>query len=194
MINTRDILETIHMIEDENLDIRTITMGISLLDCCSQDIDDSCRRVYDKIARKAEKLVRVGCEIEKEYGVPIINKRIAVTPIAMLAAASGGDPVKYALTLEKAAQAVGVNFIGGYSALVQKGFAPATRHLSKHTRSSRAHRARLLERQYRLDKDRHKHGRCGAHGQNHQKNSRAHRRQQLHRRGEARRILQRPRG
>ena len=72
MINTRDILETIHMIEDENLDIRTITMGISLLDCCSQDIDDSCRRVYDKIARKAEKLVRVGCEIEKEYGVPII--------------------------------------------------------------------------------------------------------------------------
>lgn len=70
MINTRDILETIHMIEDENLDIRTITMGISLLDCCSQDIDDSCRRVYDKIARKAENLVRVGCEIEKEYGVP----------------------------------------------------------------------------------------------------------------------------
>jgi uncharacterized protein (UPF0210 family) len=124
MINTRDILETIHMIEDENLDIRTITMGISLLDCCSQDIDDSCRRVYDKIARKAENLVKVGCEIEKEYGVPIINKRVAVTPIAMLAAASGGDPVKYALTLEKAAQAVGVNFIGGYSALVQKGFAP----------------------------------------------------------------------
>ena len=120
MINTRDILETIHMIEDENLDIRTITMGISLLDCCSQDIDDSCRRVYDKIARKAENLVKVGCEIEKEYGVPIINKRVAVTPIAMLAAASGGDPVKYALTLEKAAQAVGVNFIGGYSALVGK--------------------------------------------------------------------------
>ena len=131
MINTRDILETIHMIEDENLDIRTITMGISLLDCCSQDIDDSCRRVYDKIARKAEKLVRVGCEIEKEYGVPIINKRIAVTPIAMLAAASGGDPVKYALTLEKAAQAVGVNFIGGYSALVQKGFAPGDEALIK---------------------------------------------------------------
>ena len=131
MINTRDILETIHMIEDENLDIRTITMGISLLDCCSQDIDDSCRRVYDKIAHKAEKLVRVGCEIEKEYGVPIINKRIAVTPIAMLAAASGGDPVKYALTLEKAAQAVGVNFIGGYSALVQKGFAPGDEALIK---------------------------------------------------------------
>ena len=94
MINTRDILETIHMIEDENLDIRTITMGISLLDCCSQDIDDSCRRVYDKIARKAENLVRVGCEIEKEYGVPIINKRVAVTPIAMLAAASGGGEIR----------------------------------------------------------------------------------------------------
>ena len=92
MINTRDILETIHMIEDENLDIRTITMGISLLDCCSQDIDDSCRRVYDKIARKAENLVRVGCEIEKEYGVPIINKRVAVTPIAMLEPRRAGPP------------------------------------------------------------------------------------------------------
>ena len=129
MINTRDILETIHMIEDENLDIRTITMGISLLDCCSQDIDDSCRRVYDKIARKAEKLVRVGCEIEKEYGVPIINKRIAVTPIAMLAAASGGDPVKYARVLDRAAKEVGVNFLGGYSALVQKGFAAGDERL-----------------------------------------------------------------
>ena len=131
MINTRDILETIHMIEDENLDIRTITMGISLLDCCSQDIDDSCRRVYDKIARKAEKLVRVGCEIEKEYGVPIINKRIAVTPIAMLAAASGGDPVKYAHALQRAADTVGVNFIGGYSALVQKGFSAGDIELIK---------------------------------------------------------------
>ncbi len=131
MINSHDILETIRMIQDENLDIRTITMGISLLDCCCDDIDRSCQKIYDKITTKAARLVAVGNEIEKEYGVPIINKRIAVTPIAMLLASSGGDPVKYALTLEKAAQKVGVNFIGGYSALVQKGFAPGDEQLIK---------------------------------------------------------------
>lgn len=123
MIDTHDILETIAMIQDENLDIRTITMGISLLDCCTDNIDTSCAKIYDKITRRAEKLVKTGEDIEKEYGIPIINKRISVTPIAMVLASSGGDPVKYALTLEKAANEVGVNFIGGYSALVQKGFA-----------------------------------------------------------------------
>ena len=123
MLNVTDILETIRMIQDENLDIRTITMGISLLDCCDSDIDASCRKLFEKITRKAEKLVATGQEIEDQYGIPIINKRIAVTPIAMLLAASGGDPVKYALTLERAAQTVGVNFVGGYSALVHKGFA-----------------------------------------------------------------------
>ena len=123
MINTRDILETIGMIQDEHLDIRTITMGISLLDCCNSDIDSACTKIYDKITKKAENLVKVGEDIEREYGIPIINKRISVTPIAMVLAASGGDPVKYALTLEKASREVGVNFIGGYSALVQKGFA-----------------------------------------------------------------------
>ncbi|MBC8570140.1 PFL family protein [Zongyangia hominis] len=123
MLNVSDILETITMIQDENLDIRTITMGISLLDCCDGDIDTSCRKVYEKITRCAQNLVKVGCDLETQYGVPIIHKRIAVTPIAMLAAASKGDPVKYALTLERAANAVGVNFIGGYSALVHKGFA-----------------------------------------------------------------------
>ncbi|MBE6784347.1 MAG: PFL family protein [Ruminococcaceae bacterium] len=123
MINTGDILETIGMIQNENLDIRTITMGISLLDCCSGDIDVSCTKIYDKITRLASKLVKTGEDIEKEYGIPIINKRISVTPIAMILASSGGDPVKYALTLEKASREVGVNFIGGYSALVQKGFA-----------------------------------------------------------------------
>ena len=122
MINTRDILETIQMIENENLDIRTVTMGISLLDCCCDDIDKSCGKVYDKITRLAERLVPEVDAIEKEYGIPIINKRIAVTPVAMLTAASGGDPVKYARTLQKVADTVGVNFIGGYSALVQKGF------------------------------------------------------------------------
>ncbi len=122
MINTFDILETIRMIQDECLDIRTITMGISLLDCADKNIDIACKNVYDKICRKAEKLVATGEEIEKQYGIPIINKRVSVTPIAMLAGISGGDPVKYALALEKAAHTIGVNFIGGYSALVQKGF------------------------------------------------------------------------
>lgn len=123
MINTQDILETINMIRAENLDIRTITMGISLLSCVNSDIHTSCDKIYEKICRQAEHLVKTGENIEKEYGIPIIHKRISVTPISMLVAASGGDPVLYAKTLEKAAQTVGVNFIGGYSALVQKGFA-----------------------------------------------------------------------
>lgn len=123
MIDTYDILETIRMIQDECLDIRTTTMGISLIDCGDSDIDKSCQKVYDKICKKAENLVKTGEDIEKEYGIPIINKRVSVTPISILAGISGGDPVKYALTLDKAAKQIGVNFIGGYSALVQKGFA-----------------------------------------------------------------------
>ena len=129
MLNINDIMETVSMIQEENLDIRTITMGISLLDCADSDIDASCRKVYEKLTTKAGSLVKVGEEIEDLYGIPIINKRISVTPIAMLAAASGGDIVKYALTLEKAAEAVGVNFVGGYSALVQKGFSAGDRAL-----------------------------------------------------------------
>ena len=129
MINMKDIMETVQMIEEEHLDIRTITMGISLLSCCDPDIDRSCQKVYDKITTYAKDLVQVGEQIEAEYGIPIINKRIAVTPIAMLVAASGGDPVKYALTLDRAAKAVGVNFIGGYSALVHKGFAAGDKEL-----------------------------------------------------------------
>lgn len=131
MINTQDILETINMIQQENLDIRTITMGISLLDCSDSYIDMACQRIYDKICFKAEKLVATGEGIEKEYGIPIINKRISVTPIAMIYAASGGDPVKYAQTLDRAAKAVGVNFLGGYSALVHKGFAKGDEELIK---------------------------------------------------------------
>lgn len=123
MLNTKDILETIRMIDDENLDIRTITMGLSLLDCADNDIHRSTEKIYDKITRRAEHLVAAGEEIERTYGIPIIHKRIAVTPIALLTAVSGGDPVEYAKILEKASQAVGVNFIGGYSALVHKGFA-----------------------------------------------------------------------
>ncbi len=129
MINMKDIMETVQMIEEEHLDIRTITMGISLLSCCDPDIDRSCQKVYDKITTYAKDLVQVGEQIEAEYGIPIINKRIAVTPIAMLVAASGGDPVKYALTLDRAAKEVGVNFIGGYSALVHKGFAAGDKEL-----------------------------------------------------------------
>ena len=111
------------MIDDENLDIRTITMGLSLLDCADSDIHRSTEKIYDKITHRAEHLVAAGEEIERTYGIPIIHKRIAVTPIALLTAVSGGDPVEYAKILEKASQAVGVNFIGGYSALVHKGFA-----------------------------------------------------------------------
>ena len=129
MINVSDIMETITMIQEENLDIRTITMGISLLDCCDSDIDRSCEKVYDKIVCYAGDLVKTGEDIEKKYGIPIVNKRISVTPIAMLVGASGGDPVKYAKTLDRAAKTVGVNFIGGYSALVQKGFAPGDKEL-----------------------------------------------------------------
>ena len=123
MFNAGDILETIRMIQDECLDIRTTTMGISLLDCIDPDINKACDKVYDKITRKAEKLVETGEKIEKEYGIPIINKRIAVTPIAMLAAACPKDsPVKFAKALQRAAETCGVNFVGGYSALVHKGF------------------------------------------------------------------------
>lgn len=122
-METNQILETIRMIEEENLDIRTITMGISLLDCIDSDSDKACQKIYDKITRLAKNLVKVGAEIESEYGIPIINKRISVTPIGIIAAASPDrDYVKYAKALDRAAQAVGVNFIGGFSALVEKGY------------------------------------------------------------------------
>ncbi len=123
MLNVYNILETIRMIQDECLDIRTITMGISLLDCVDTDIDKACEKVYEKIVTKAQRLVPVGEQIEKEYGIPIINKRISVTPISILAAACSGEtPVKFAKALQRAADTCGVNFIGGYSALVHKGF------------------------------------------------------------------------
>lgn len=129
MLNFNDIMETITMIQEENLDIRTITMGISLLDCADSDIDRSCEKVYKKIYEKAKNLVKTGEAIEKKYKIPIVNKRISVTPISMLVAVSGGDPVKYALTLDRVAKDVGVNFIGGFSALVQKGFSAGDREL-----------------------------------------------------------------
>ena len=128
MIQTSEILDTLRMIDREKLDVRTITMGISLFPCVTDDIGALCRRVYDRITRKAEHLVAVGEEIEREFGVPIVNKRISVTPAALI---TGGvdDPVPLARALDDAAKATGVDFIGGYSALVQKGMTGADRRL-----------------------------------------------------------------
>ncbi len=123
MIELQDILETNRMIKEQNLDVRTITMGISLRDCADPELAKFCRNIYEKITRQAEHLVRVGEDIEAEYGVPIINKRISVTPIAIAAEACRTDSyVAVAEALDRAANAVGVNFIGGFSALVHKGF------------------------------------------------------------------------
>ena len=124
MINNREIMETITMIKEQNLDVRTITMGISLIDCMDSDINKSCEKIYNKIYKYAKDLVSVGNKISKKYGIPIINKRVSVTPIAILLGVSGGDPLLYAKTLDKVANDIGIDFIGGYSALVQKGFAP----------------------------------------------------------------------
>ena len=129
MYTSNEIMETIKMIQEENLDVRTITMGISLIDCMDTDIDKSCEKVYNKIYTYAKDLVKTGEAISKKYGIPIINKRVSVTPISMLLGVSGGDPIKYAKTLDKVAKDIGINFIGGYSALVQKGFAPGDREL-----------------------------------------------------------------
>lgn len=131
-MESEKILETIHMISDENLDVRTITMGISLLGCIDSDSDKACRKIYDKITTKAKDLVKVGEQIQEEYGIPIINKRVTVTPISLIAAASHDqDYVKYALTLDKAAHTLGIDFIGGYSALVQKGYQNGDKTLIK---------------------------------------------------------------
>ncbi|MBC1659729.1 PFL family protein [Listeria welshimeri] len=122
-METNQILETIRMIEEEKLDIRTITMGISLLDCMDGDGEVARKKIYQKIVTKARNLVAVGEAIESEFGIPIINKRISVTPIAIIAGSSADtDYVEFAKTLDAAAKEVGVNFIGGYSALVQKGY------------------------------------------------------------------------
>ena len=123
MFDSRDIIETISMIREECLDIRTITMGISLYDCQSENPERLCNNIYDRIMAKAANLVRTGEDIEKKYGIPIINKRVSVTPAALLAGnLTPDDAVKLAKTLDRAAKELGINFIGGFSALVQKGF------------------------------------------------------------------------
>ena len=130
MINKFEAYETLHMIENEHLDVRTITMGISLLDCIDSSAEKACERIYDKITKKAENLVKTGEDIENDFGIPIINKRISVTPISLVAGASDADNyTMFAKTLDRAAKAVGVNFIGGFSALVQKGFTKGDRIL-----------------------------------------------------------------
>lgn len=121
MLNPAEIMETLNMINDEHLDVRTITMGISLLDCADSDYKKAADKVYDKITKYAERLVEVGCDIEAEYGIPIINKRISVTPISHVASPCG-HYVEFAKALDRAAHTTGVNFIGGYSALVAKGY------------------------------------------------------------------------
>ena len=124
MININEVIETNKMIEKENLDVRTITLGISLLDCISDDLNTLCDNIYKRITTTARDLVRTGKEIEREYAIPIVNKRISVTPIALIGASackSAEDFVLIAKTLDKAAHKVGVNFIGGYSALPAKG-------------------------------------------------------------------------
>ena len=130
MINQNEILSTIRMIDQQHLDIRTITMGISLLDCCDSDAKRACEKIYDKITKSARDLVKTGEAIEAEFGIPIVNKRISVTPIALVAGASDTeDYVPFAAALDRARAETGVNFVGGFSALVQKGMTPADEKL-----------------------------------------------------------------
>ena len=130
LLNQHEIMQTIQMIDQQHLDVRTITMGISLLSCAHSDVNTACDKIYDKITKYAEKLVQTGEDIEKEFGIPIVNKRISVTPIALVAAAAETENyTPFALALDRAAKACGVNFIGGFSALVQKGMTLADRRL-----------------------------------------------------------------
>ncbi|KMO86163.1 hypothetical protein AB840_09610 [Megasphaera cerevisiae DSM 20462] len=130
MLTIHDVLETNQMIQKHNLDVRTITMGISLLDCCSSDGKTLCRNIYDKITSYGEHLVATGEDIAREYGVPIINKRVAVTPISLVAGASDlKDYVEVAKTMDRAAKEIGIDFIGGFSALVERGFTDGDRRL-----------------------------------------------------------------
>ena len=120
LINSSEILQTIEMIDQQHLDVRTVTMGISLLDCADSAMEECCRKVYDKICKKAEHLVATGQTIEKEFGIPIVNKRVSVTPISQIGGAATPEGyVKLAKTLDRAAHDLGINFIGGFSALRQ---------------------------------------------------------------------------
>ena len=170
MLNQKEILSTIEMIDQQHLDIRTITMGISLLSCCDPDAKKACDKIYEKITRYAEKLVKTGEDIQREFGIPIVNKRISVTPMALVAGASETeDYVPFALALDRAAKTCGVNFIGGYSALVQKGMTQADEKL---IRGPGPHGVGVRQHQRGLHPGRHQHGRRGPHGPHRQGNRR----------------------
>ena len=129
MMNSNNILETIKMIEEEKLDIRTITMGISLLDCTDSDGDRAREKIYNKITTSARDLVKVAKEIENEFGIPIVNKRVSVTPISIIAGATDeNNYLKFAETLDKAAEDLGIDFIGGFSALVHRAIQKVIRY------------------------------------------------------------------
>ena len=162
MIDLSEVLETNKMVEEENLDVRTITLGISLLDCADDSVDACCEKIYNKITTLARDLVRTGEEISREIGIPIVHKRISVTPISLIGAScchTTGDFVKIAQTLDRAAAAVGVNFLGGFSALVSKGMPHPL-----HSTSSGHDRPCLLKRQRGQHQERTKHGRRETHG------------------------------
>ena len=182
MINTKDILETIKMIEEEHLDIRTITMGISLRDLAADDINVLADKVYDKVTRRAEKLVATGEQIERELGIPIINKRISVTPIAMVGATSSANSyVPLAKALDRAAETTGVNFVGGFSALVQKGFRQGRRDPHQlHSGGYGGDQSGLLLGQRRLHQGRRQPRRDRSDGPHHQADRRADEGQRLH--------------
>ncbi len=147
MINIHEVLETNEMIEKENLDVRTITLGISLIDCIDSDLDTLNKNIYEKLTRVAKDLVRTGCEIEDEFGIPIVNKRISVTPVGLIGASACKSPedfVTIAKTLDRAAKTVGVNFIGGYSALVSKGMTKAEENLIRSIPEALASTERIM--------------------------------------------------
>ena len=166
MLNMFEVIETNNMIEHERLDVRTITMGISLLDCCDSDLDSVNKKIYEKITRYAENLVSTGEAIARDFGVPIVNKRISVTPIGLVggcACKSPEDFVTIARTLDRAAHQVGVNFIGGYSALVSKGMTTADENLIRSGSFGR-YRAGMQLCQCRFYQNRTEYGCSAAYG------------------------------
>lgn len=168
MINMFEVNETNKMIEQENLDVRTITLGISLLDCIDSDLEKVNQKVYNKITGLAKNLVQTGEDISKEYGIPIVNKRISVTPIALIGGAACKTPedfVTLAKTLDKVAKEVGVNFIGGYSALVSKGMTKADELLIRSIPQALAETERVCSSvNLGIHKDRYQHGGCKTDG------------------------------
>ena len=190
MINLSEVIETNSMIEKENLDVRTITLGISLLGCMSDDLGTTCRKVYDRITTVAKDLVKTGEDIERDYAIPIVNKRISITPAAIIGAPcarSAEDFAEIARTLDKAARETGVNFLGGFSALPVKGMTAAERLLP----GPGGDREGVLLCRAGVDEGRHQHG-CGtADGRDCQEGQHPHGRQRFLRLREARRLLQR---